>query len=123
MSTVLLVDFLIIIVSIVFTVLLVLQARKLWRIRFSLEKSLLDLKRLNQSINNIFRNTTKGGYDDGFSHRVQKKVCESCKNRLTYIDYISDTSLFFYTCKLTNEKINLDQTCKNYQKDFHYLNR
>ena len=123
MSNVLFVDVLIIIVSVVFSVLFILQVRKLFRIKFILEKSLNDLKRLNKGIHYLFQSNNAEGIDDIYSPPTQKKICESCKNRFTFIDYSSETNLFIYTCKLTNERISLNQTCKNYQRDFHYLNR
>lgn len=123
MSNVLLINVLIIIVSIVFSVLFILQVRKLFRIKFVLEKSLNDLKRLNKSIHYLFHANNAEGINTINFPRTQKKICESCKNRITFIDYLSETNLFVYTCKLTNEKISLNQTCENYQRDFHYLNR
>ena len=116
MSVSLLVDFTIITISLAFTFLVIINAKKLLRIKSNLELFLLDIIRLNeniQSIIDISKGKCTGAVDlDG----IQKRICENCKNRVTYIDF-SNRDFFQYKCKLNNKDIKLDYTCKSFQKD------
>ena len=111
------IDIGIITISIFITFLISLQAKKMWKIKSELERFLSNLKELNRSVKKIMDSSAKNKYKS-FNELIgnEQKICESCKNRTTFIDF-SFNNIFYYKCKLNNKEIKLSHTCKSYQKD------
>ncbi len=109
-------DFAIIGISLAFTFLIIVQSKKLWKIKSNLEVFLFDIIKLNENIQRIIDISKDKSIDVGELDGREKRTCENCKNRITYINF-SYNDFFQYKCKLKNEDIKLDHTCKSFQKD------
>lgn len=99
-----------------FIVLLFFQVKKMWKIKITLDVFLSDLKNLNKNINQIINFSENRCINISNLNVVEEKICENCKNRVTYLDF-SFENIFYYKCRLNNKDIALNNTCKNYQKD------
>lgn len=109
-------DFAIIGISLAFTFLIIVQSKKLWKIKSNLEVFLFDIIKLNENIQKIIDASKGKSIDIGELDGREKRTCENCKNRVTYIDF-SYNDFFQYKCKLNNKDIELNYICKSYQKD------
>lgn len=109
-------DFAIIGISLAFTFLIIVQSKKLWKIKSNLEVFLFDIIKLNENIQRIIDVSKDKSIDVRELDGREKRTCENCKNRITYINF-SYNDFFQYKCKLKNEDIKLDYTCKSFQKD------
>ena len=109
-------DFAIIGISLAFTFLIIVQSKKLWKIKSNLEVFLFDIIKLNENIQKIIDASKGKSIDIWELDGREKRTCENCKNRVTYIDF-SYNDFFQYKCKLNNKDIELNYICKSYQKD------
>jgi len=104
----------ILIVFIVFIALILLQIKKLWKVKSNLGTFLAELKLLNSNFNNII--DMADVEFDKIMKTDEQKICQYCKNKIAYLD-ISKENIFYYKCKLNSKDINLDYSCKSFQKD------
>lgn len=109
-------DFAIIGISLAFTFLIIVQSKKLWKIKSNLEVFLFDIIRLNENIQRIIDASKGKSIEVRELDGIEKRICEKCKNRVTYINF-SYNGFFQYKCKLSNEDIKLDYSCKSFQED------
>jgi len=109
-------DFAIIGISLAFTFLIIVQSKKLWKIKSNLEVFLFDIIRLNENIQRIIDASKGKSIEVRELDGIEKRICEKCKNRVTYINF-SYNDFFQYKCKLSNEDIKLDYSCKRFQED------
>ena len=109
-------DFAIIGISLAFTFLIIVQSKKLWKIKSNLEVFLFDIIRLNENIQRIIDASKGKSIEVRELDGIEKRICENCKNRVTYINF-SYNDFFQYKCKLNNEDIKLNYTCKSFQED------
>ena len=109
-------DFAIIGISLAFIFLIIVQSKKLWKIKSNLEVFLFDIIKLNENIQRIIDASKGKSIEIRELDGIEKRICEKCKNRVTYINF-SYNDFFQYKCKLSNEDIKLDYSCKSFQED------
>jgi len=105
-----------IVLSILLTVLIFIQVRRLWRIKTNLQKFLFDLQSLNENLQLVMKGVKKTSEMQILKDSIKKHVCKYCENRVTFIDPHSP-DLFFYKCKLNSVDIELTDTCEKFKKD------
>ncbi len=47
----------------------------------------------------------------------QKKNCQTCKNRVSFLRFDEDAMAFTYQCKKTQKTVSLNDTCPQYEWD------
>ena len=103
----------VIICSLSLTVLLIMQVRRIWRIKSSLEKFVSDLQTLKTGLHQIANEVSETIVSASTEAQNEENVCQYCKNRITFVDPNS-SELFIYKCRLNNSKIQLSDSCENY---------
>ena len=106
----------VIICSLSLTVLLIMQVRRIWRIKSSLEKFVSDLQKLKTGLHQIANEVSESVKSSSMDEQNEENICQYCKNRNTFV-YPNSSELFIYKCKLNNSKIQLSDSCKNYKID------
>lgn len=101
-------------VAVLTSIVLVVQIRRLWQMRYILRRYLQELKTLNANLERIIH------FVNDKANRPAKTpdtVCQNCYFRMTYVTAESPGE-FVYRCRLDQRAITLSDTCKRFQRDF-----